>query len=132
MPTKKQIEKFKKQGQYPRKTKNWLRYRQQEPEKFSEFRIKTLSPARKLVVGKLISTGKWVVQEHYEKAQSKNLASYVREVQCRPSSLLFYLMIIMGQPDFCFQPSYCCPKGCLRLIEVNITLLIKRLNKNSL
>ena len=62
MPTKKQIEKFKKQGQYPRKTKNWLRYRQQEPEKFSKFRIKEISRARKLVIGKLKSTSKWIVQ----------------------------------------------------------------------
>jgi len=67
MPTKKQIEKFKKQGQYPRKTKNWLRYRQQGPEKFSEFRIKKLSSTRQLVVGKLKTTGKWIVQSIMKK-----------------------------------------------------------------
>ena len=62
MLTKKQIEKFRKQGQYPRKTKNWLRYRQENPKKFSQFRIKTISPTNKLVVGKLKKTGKWIVQ----------------------------------------------------------------------
>ena len=69
--TKKQIEKFKKQGQYPRQTKNWLRYRQAEPEKFSEFRIKTISPTRKLVVGKLKTTGKWAVQSIMKKRNSE-------------------------------------------------------------
>jgi hypothetical protein len=72
-PTKKQIEKFKKQGQYPRKTKNWLRYRQKEPSKFSKFRIKELSSTRKLVVGKLKSTGKWAVQSIMKKRKSSDL-----------------------------------------------------------
>jgi hypothetical protein len=36
-------EKFKKQGEYPRKTKNWFRFRQEEPFKFSKFRIKEIS-----------------------------------------------------------------------------------------
>lgn len=72
MPTKKQIEKFKKQGQYPRITKNWLRYRQDEPEKFSEFRIKKISSTRELVVGKLKSTGKWIVQSIMKKRKVKN------------------------------------------------------------
>jgi len=67
MPTKKQIEKFKEQGQYPRKTKNWLRYRQEEPGKFSKFRIKKISAARQLVVGKLKKTGKWAVQSIMKK-----------------------------------------------------------------
>ncbi len=66
-PTKKQIEKFKKQGEYPRKTKNWLRYRQQEPEKFSEFRIKKISLTKMLVVGKLKKSGKWDVQSIMKK-----------------------------------------------------------------
>lgn len=60
--TKKQKEKFKKQGQYPRKTKNWLRYRQAEPSKFSQFRIKDINKNRKIVIGKLKKTGKWKVQ----------------------------------------------------------------------
>jgi len=34
MPTKSKIKKFKQEGQYPHKTKNWLRYRQEEPSKF--------------------------------------------------------------------------------------------------
>jgi hypothetical protein len=71
MPTKKQIEKFRNQGQYPRKTKNWLRYRQEEPEKFSEFRIKTISSKDKLVVGKLKKTGKWTVQSIMKKRKLK-------------------------------------------------------------
>lgn len=71
MPTKKQIEKFKKQGEYPRKTKNWLRYRQKEPSKFSKFRIKTLSSTRKIVVGKLKSTGKWTLQSIMKKRKVK-------------------------------------------------------------
>ena len=55
-------EKFKKQGEYPRITKNWMRYRQEEPFKFSKFRIKEISKDRKLVIGKLKKTGKWRVQ----------------------------------------------------------------------
>ena len=70
--TKSQIKKFKEQGQYPRKTKNWLRYRQEEPGKFSQFRIKELSPTRKLVVGKLKKTGKWIVQSIMKKRKHKN------------------------------------------------------------
>lgn len=69
--TKKQIQKFKKQGQYPRKTKNWLRYRQQEPGKFSQFRIKKISPTRQLVVGKLKKSGKWAVQSVIKKGKLK-------------------------------------------------------------
>jgi len=70
-PTKSQIKKFKKQGQYPRKTKNWLRYRQQEPSEFSQFRIKKLSTTRQLVVGKLKKTGKWAVQSIMKKRKIK-------------------------------------------------------------
>lgn len=62
MPTKKQIEKFKKEGQYPRKTKNWLRYRQEDPSKFSRFRIKKINKNKQLVVGKLKGKDKWGVQ----------------------------------------------------------------------
>lgn len=71
MPTKKQIEKFKKQGQYPRKTKNWLRYRQEDPNKFSQFRIKKISKDRQLVVGKLKKTGKWTVQSIMKRRKIK-------------------------------------------------------------
>ncbi len=71
MPTKKQIKKFKKQGEYPRKTKNWLRYRQEEPEKFSKFRIKKISPTRNLVMGKLKKTEKWKVQSIMKKRKTK-------------------------------------------------------------
>ena len=65
--SKSKIEKFKEQGQYPRKTKNWLRYRQEEPGKFSKFRIKKISTTRQLVVGKLKKTGKWTVQSGLKK-----------------------------------------------------------------
>lgn len=58
----KKILKFKKQGEYPRETKNWLRYRQENPSKFSKFRIKVISPRTQLVVGKLKKTRKWIVQ----------------------------------------------------------------------
>jgi len=62
MISKRKIEKFKQQGQYPRKTKNWLRYRQENPEKFSRFRVKKISKRKMLVIGKLKKTGKWLVQ----------------------------------------------------------------------
>ena len=72
MPIKKQIEKFKKQGEYPRKTKNWLRYRQEDPEKFvkESFRNVPLSHAnykgnikgQRAIVGRLKKSGKWQVQ----------------------------------------------------------------------
>lgn len=81
MPTKKQIEKFKKQGQYPRKTKNWLRYRQKEPGRFSKksFRNVPLShteykgriKGQKAIVGKLKETGKWALQSVLKKRKVK-------------------------------------------------------------
>jgi hypothetical protein len=67
MISKTKKEKFKKQGEYPRKTKNWLRYRQEDPEKFAEFRIKTISPTRKLVMGRLKRKKKWEVQSIMKK-----------------------------------------------------------------
>jgi len=72
MPTKKQIEKFKKEGEYPRKTRNWLRYRQEEPGKFSKFRIKTLSKTKKIVLGKLKKTGKWKIQSIMKKRKRRD------------------------------------------------------------
>jgi len=69
--TKKQTKKFKEQGEYPRKTKNWLRYRQKEPSKFSKFRVKKVSSKTQIVVGKLKSTGKWILQSIMKKRKSK-------------------------------------------------------------
>ena len=69
--TKKQIEKFKEQGQYPRKTKNWLRYRQAEPEKFSQFRIKEISKDKKIIIGKNKKTGKWEIQSIMKKRKKQ-------------------------------------------------------------
>lgn len=65
--TKKKIQRFKKQGQYPRRTKNWLRYRQEDPSRFSKFRIKKISESGQLVVGKLKKTGKWIAQSIMKK-----------------------------------------------------------------
>ncbi len=72
MPTKKQVNSFKKQGQYPRKTKNWIRYRQKSPGLFIEesFRNIPLShtnykgkiKGERAIVGKLKKTGKWALQ----------------------------------------------------------------------
>jgi len=76
-PSKTKIEKskkilrFKKQGQYPMKTKNWLRYRQEEPEKFSEFRIKKISKDKQLVIGKLKKTKEWIVQSVMKKRKKQ-------------------------------------------------------------
>ena len=77
MPTKQQIAKFKKQGQYPRVTKNWLRYRQEDPGKFvqSSFRNVPLShtdykgriKGHRAIVGKLKSTKKWIIQSVLKK-----------------------------------------------------------------
>jgi len=79
MPTKKQIEKFKKQGQYPRKTKNWLRYRQEEPQKFiqTSFRNVPLNhtnykgniKGQRAIVGKLKKTKKWAIQSILKKVR---------------------------------------------------------------
>lgn len=75
-PTKAQIQKFKKQNQYPRITKNWRRYRQLEPSKFiqTSFRNVPLShtsykgkvKGQRAVVGKL-KTGKWAIQSVLKK-----------------------------------------------------------------
>lgn len=76
MPTKKEIKEFKKQGQYPRKTKRYKRYRQKDPKKFikTSFRTVPLSHTKykgkkkgKAVVGKLKKTKKWTIQSILEK-----------------------------------------------------------------
>lgn len=74
------IKKFKKQGQYPRKTKNWLRYRQEDPSKFiqSSFRNVSLShtnykgkiKGQRAIVGKLKTTKKWKIQSVLKKIKS--------------------------------------------------------------
>ena len=71
------VEKFKKQGQYPRKTKNWLRYRQEDPDKFVQksFRNVPIShtdykgkiKGQRAIVGKLKKTGKWKIQSILKK-----------------------------------------------------------------
>ena len=73
-------EKFKEQGQYPKKTKNWLRYRQESPDKFlrNSFRNVPLSHTKykgkikgeKAIVGRLKKTGKWEVQSILKKRKS--------------------------------------------------------------
>ena len=75
-PAKKQ--KFKKQKQYPRTTKNWLRYRQEDPGKFIQksFRNVPIShtnykgkiKAQRAIVGKL-KTGKWKIQSILKKTK---------------------------------------------------------------
>lgn len=81
MPSKKQIAAFKKQGQYPRKTKNWIRYRQKGPEAFvkKSFRNVPLShtgykgkiKGQRAIVGKLKKTRKWVIQSILRKRKFK-------------------------------------------------------------
>jgi len=76
-PTKKQKQKFKKQKQYPRTTKNWIRYRQEAPSKFIQksFRNVPLShtdykgkiKAQRAIVGKLKTTKKWKIQSILKK-----------------------------------------------------------------
>ncbi len=75
MPTKKQIVEFRKQGQYPRKTKKYKRWRQKSPGLFikSSFRTVPLSHTEykgkkkgKAVVGKLRKSKKWVIQSILE------------------------------------------------------------------
>jgi len=77
MVSEKQREKFKKQGQYPRKTKNWIRYRQKSPSLFiqASFRNVPLShtdykgkiKCERAIVGKLKKTGKWALQSVLKK-----------------------------------------------------------------
>ncbi len=76
MPTKKQIKKFRKEGQYPRKTTKYKRWRQKAPGLFikTSFRTVPLSHTEykgkkkgKAVVGKLKRTKKWAIQSILEK-----------------------------------------------------------------
>lgn len=70
------IKKFKKQKQYPRTTKNWLRYRQEDPKKFIQKSFRNVSishtdykgkiKAQRAIVGKL-KTGKWKIQSILKK-----------------------------------------------------------------
>ncbi len=71
MVNKKEVKKFRKQGQYPRATKNYRRWRQKAPSLFikSSFRTVPLSHTEyngkkkgKAVVGKLKKTKKWGIQ----------------------------------------------------------------------
>jgi len=76
-PTKKKIKQFKEQKQYPRRTKNWLRYRQEHPGKFikksfrnvpvSHTKYKGKIKAHRAIVGKLKSTKKWIIQSILKK-----------------------------------------------------------------
>lgn len=75
MPTKKESEKFKKQGQSPRTTKRYKRWRQKDPKLFikNSFRTVPLDHTEykgkkkgKAVVGKLKKTKKWVTQSILE------------------------------------------------------------------
>ena len=71
------IKRFKKQGQYPRITKNWLRYRQEDPSKFIQKSYRNVSithtnykgkiKGQRAVVGKLKSTKKWKIQSILKK-----------------------------------------------------------------
>ena len=73
----KKKKKFKKQGQYPRKTKNWIRYRQIAPSKFiqksfrnvpiTHTRYKGKIKGQRAIVGKLKATKKWKIQSILKK-----------------------------------------------------------------
>ena len=69
--------KFKRQGQYPKITKNWIRYRQEDPDKFIQdsFRNVPIShtnykgkiKADRAIIGKLKSSNKWKIQSVLKK-----------------------------------------------------------------
>ena len=77
MPGEKQIKEFKEQGQYPRKTKNWLRYRQVDPSRFIKTSFKNVPishtdykgkiKGERAIVGKLKDTKKWKIQSVLKK-----------------------------------------------------------------
>lgn len=75
MPTEKQIKKFRKEGQYPRVTNEYRRWRQKDPNIFikGSFRTVPLNHTRykgkkkgKAIVGRLKSTKKWTIQSILE------------------------------------------------------------------
>lgn len=75
MPTEKQVKRFRKEGQYPRVTKEYRRWRQRDPNLFvrSSFRTVPLSHTDykgkkkgKAIVGKLKTTKKWKIQSILE------------------------------------------------------------------
>jgi hypothetical protein len=61
IPEQTDWKKFHKQGQYPRKTKNYYRFRQADPSLFSKF-MWVSQGKRKFVIGKRKDTGKWEIQ----------------------------------------------------------------------
>ena len=81
MVTAKQIKEFKKQGQYPRKTKNWLRYRQKNPGDFMQTSFRNVPISHvgyngkikgdRVIVGKLKKTKKWTIQSILRKRKAK-------------------------------------------------------------
>lgn len=75
MVGKREAEKFKKQGQYPRITKKYKRWRQKSPSLFikNSFRTVPLSHTNykgkkkgKAIVGKLKKNKKWTIQSILE------------------------------------------------------------------
>lgn len=75
MPTEKQIKNFREEGQYPRVTKEYRRWRQKNPSLFvkGSFRAVPLDHTRykgkkkgKAIVGRLKSTKKWMIQSILE------------------------------------------------------------------
>jgi len=81
MLTKEKREKFKKEGQYPRKTKNWIRYRQEDPDKFIQTSFRNVPlphteykgkiKAERAIVGKLKKTKKWALQSVLKKVKKE-------------------------------------------------------------
>ncbi len=74
-PTKKQVKKFRKEGQYPRVTKEYRRWRQKDPGLFIKGSFRTVpldhtdykgKKKGKAIVGKLKSTKKWAMQSILE------------------------------------------------------------------
>jgi hypothetical protein len=75
MPTKKQSIEFRKQGQYPRKTRQYKRWRQKSPSLFIKTSFRTVplnhtdykgKKKGKAIVGKLKKTKKWAMQSILE------------------------------------------------------------------
>lgn len=49
-------------GENPRITENFIRFRQQNPDKFSQFRTKVVEPGKQVVLGKNKETGEYELQ----------------------------------------------------------------------
>jgi hypothetical protein len=68
-------------GENPRITKNFVRFRQEDPDKFSKFRTKPVSPGKQVILGKNKETGEFELQSVVISKEARRHSMAFRVVQ---------------------------------------------------